>query len=323
MLLAGAAQAEPADTEVGEVIVTALKRSELLSNVGASVTAISSEQLRSTRVEGVGELAGYTPNVDIKSNSPGANVVVTIRGVGIDDFSTTVSPAAGVYVDEVPLSSLALMGLSLFDLERVEVLRGPQGTLYGRNSIAGAINILSARPGSEFGGYVETGYANYDRFELTGAVDLPVSDDLAFRVSGKTVQQAEGYWRSNLLADGTPGSRRIGEQHATALRVQAAYSPTSYLRFNLKLEGERSRSETGPLSFFGSFKMGSPFVLCDPVRADRVDNTQCTDAFGYRNLNAKPEYHGDWIGNFPLRLRQVGGALHTTVDFSGAQLDLI
>ena len=115
---AAAADAVPAATQpaaVDEIVVTAFKREERLQEVGATITALSAQTLRSSRIGGLADLSSYAPNVDIKETVPGALPTVTMRGIGLDDFSTTSSPAAGVYIDEVPLSSPGLM-LSLIHI---------------------------------------------------------------------------------------------------------------------------------------------------------------------------------------------------------------
>ena len=94
--------------------------------------------------------------------------MITIRGVGLNDFGATNSPSAGVYVDQVYVASIAMMAFDMFDLERIEVLKGPQGTLYGRNSTAGALNIITRKPQQSFDAYTTLGYGNYDTLDFEG-----------------------------------------------------------------------------------------------------------------------------------------------------------
>src|SRR5687767_5146962 len=152
------------------IIVTAQRREERLTDVGISITALPERLIEETRITQIENIATAVPNVDIKEQVPGAIPVVTIRGIGLDDFSATNSPSAGVYVDEVPLASTALMSSEIYDLERIEVLKGPQGTLYGRNSTAGALNIITARPGNEFAARFSAGYGNFETFDAEGFV---------------------------------------------------------------------------------------------------------------------------------------------------------
>ena len=134
---------------IGEIVVTAQRREESNLQVGLTLTALSADALAQQRVEQVLDLKGRVPNLDIKEQVPGAMPVITIRGVGLNDFGAANSPSAGVYIDQVYVASIAMMAFDMFDLERIEVLKGPQGTLYGRNSTAGALNIITRKPQQE------------------------------------------------------------------------------------------------------------------------------------------------------------------------------
>lgn len=293
---------EPVASE--RITVTAQKREQDILDVGINVSAISGDQVRTTRVEQVRDLAGYIPNVDIKEQVPGAIPVVTIRGVGLEDFSSTNSPAAGVYVDEVSLSSLALMSFEFYDLERVELLKGPQGTLYGRNSTAGALNIVSAKPDDEFEARATAGYGNYDTWNLEGMINAPLSDTVRLRVSAKTIQQEEGFWTSRLQSDGTPGSRDIGERNIVMGRAQLAIEPNESLDILLKVDAQHSDSEMGQPEHFGTF--------CAPGFTP-IDPANCTDAFLYSDTDGDP-FTGDWAGDFPYEIDQLGTTLTVNGD---------
>src|ERR1043166_2047458 len=188
--------AETSPQKLEEVVVTAQKRIQRLVDVPINVSSMSEKEVRETHIEQVRDVAAYIPNVDIKEQVPGGIPVVSIRGVSLDDFSSTNSPAAGIYVDQVTLSSLALMSFDLYDIERIEVLKGPQGTLYGRNSTAGAVNIISARPTYHPQAYLSAGIANYKTNTVEGMLNLPLGDVLAFRIAGKYLRQGEGFWKS-------------------------------------------------------------------------------------------------------------------------------
>lgn len=126
-----------------EIIVTAQKQKQSVMDVGMSVDALSGAQLISAGVTDPTDLTGLVPSLNVKDNIPGAAPIFTIRGVGLNSFSANNTPTVGVYVDEVFLASSAMMSFPLYDIDRVEVLKGPQGTLYGRNTTAGAIGFLS------------------------------------------------------------------------------------------------------------------------------------------------------------------------------------
>ena len=295
------------------IIVTAQRREERLTDVGISITALPERLIEESRISQIENIATAVPNVDIKEQVPGAIPVVTIRGIGLDDFSSTNSPSAGVYVDEVPLASISLMSNEIYDLERIEVLKGPQGTLYGRNSTAGAVNIITARPQNEFAARLSAGYGNYDMFEAEGMVNVPLGDTLAARISARTVQQSEGYWRSRLL----PGET-IGERDILTGRVQLRWRPSADVDVNLKVEGLRSRSELGQPEFFGTI---NPLTggLCAPVLAGRVDNSQCTDFFGYTDTDGDP-FLGDWARDAIYDVDAWDATLRVEVDLGGVEL---
>ena len=308
VLLRAASAADPAADEsaepaaparggnVEEIVVTAEKRAERLVDVGLNVSSISREDVKNQRIEQIRDLAGYLPNVDIKEQVPGAIPVVTIRGVGLDDFSSTNSPAAGVYVDEVTLSSLALMSFDFYDLKRIEVLKGPQGTLYGRNSTAGAINVITEKASHEFESYVKGGYGNYQAYNLELMANAPVQDWLALRFSGKTIQQNRGFWTSRLDESGASRQRDLGDRDIFLGRLQAAVDLPWAIDWNLKLEGLRQRSELGQPEFFGQ--------LCTPG-SHPIDPQHCTDLFGYTDKDGDP-FKGDWKGKFPYDIDQRG-----------------
>ena len=176
-----------------EIVVTAQKREQRLSDVPITISVADADAIKERRIEAVTDLVVFTPNVSVKENIPGLVPVITIRGVGLNDFSATNNPSAGVYVDEVSLSSLALMNFDFFDLERMEVLKGPQGTLYGRNSTAGALSIVTAKPDfNGFSGRVAGSIGNYQAKDIEAWLNLPASDTLAFRVAAKGIFQDKG-----------------------------------------------------------------------------------------------------------------------------------
>ncbi len=308
-LCAGSAFAQQAEEGalVDEITITAQKREQSIYDVGGTLAVAGAGTLQERRVEQVKDLTNLTPNIDVKEQVPGAMPVITIRGVGLDDFSSANNPSAGVYIDEVYLASLAQMNFDFFDLERVELLKGPQGTLYGRNSTAGALNILTARP--SFGGFearVAAGVGNYESYEAEGMVNIPVSDSFALRFAAKTVGQDEGFWFNRLQG------RDIGRRDVWMGRAQARWASDS-LDVTLKLEGQRVRSEMGQGEFMGVLPSAlSPTVACpgDP---------RCTDFFGYRDPDGDP-FKGDWSGGQFYDVDQWGATLRAQWDLGFAKL---
>lgn len=316
IVIGGACTAQGADGEgeealvFEEVVVTALRKSQRVIDVGATISALTVERLRESRFEQVKDISAGVPNIDIRETLPGVSPVITIRGVGLDDFSTTNSPAVGVAVDDVPLASIALMNGDFFDVARVEVLKGPQGTLYGRNTVGGAVNIVSQKPTDEFDAYVNVGYGNFKTFDAEAMVNFAVSETVALRFSGKTIQQNEGFWKSNRLATGELGERDFGQRDIWLGRAQFAFTPSDDLSFNLSYDGSRVRSEMGQYEQFGTFGAGTPFVPCGPFLNGQTDNSQCVDAFGYSDQDSDP-YRGDWANELPYNIDQHMVVLNT------------
>lgn len=312
---AQAAAAEEAGNDA-TIIVTAQRREERLTDVGLNISALSSETIAEARISQIENLGAAVPNVDIKEQVPGAIPVVTIRGIGLDDFSSTNSPSAGIYIDEVPLVSVALMSSEMYDLKRIEVLKGPQGTLYGRNSTAGAVNIITAPPEDKFAASVTAGYGNFESFEAEGYINAPLSPTLAARISARTVQQGKGFWRSRLL----PGET-IGERDILSGRFQLRWQPTDTLDVNLKIEGMRSRSELGQPEFFGAI---NPLTggFCAPYLAGVPDNSQCTDFFGYTDTDGDP-FLGDWARDAHYDIDSWDATLRIKADLGAVSLTSI
>ncbi len=307
--LAGAAHAaETEGVEIEAITVTAQKRAQDTLDVGVNVAVVSAGDLQARRVGQVSDLSAFTPNVDIKENMPGILPVVTIRGVGLNDFSATNNPSAGVYVDEVYLSSLALMNFDLFDLERMEALKGPQGTLYGRNSTAGAINIVTARP--TFGGVegrIAGGYGDYKTAELEAMLNLPLSDTFALRFAGKGVKQDEGFFYNRSLG------RDIGRRDVRMGRLEARWAPSDTFEALVKLEIQKSRSEVGAPEFFGLVTPpGATGITCP-------GSAGCLDFLGYRDTDGDP-FKGAWSVNPDYDVDQRALTARLTADLGWATL---
>ncbi|MDP3855704.1 TonB-dependent receptor [Phenylobacterium sp.] len=284
ILLAAPPAAAQEATLMEEITVTAQKRAQDVLDVGGTLDVVGANELSERRVEQVRDLTSVVSSLDIKEQVAGAMPIITIRGVGLDDFSSTNNPSAGVYVDEVYLASLAQMSFDLVDLERVEVLKGPQGTLYGRNSTAGALNIVTAKPSTTgFSARAAAGAGDYDSYDLEGMVNVPLSDTLALRFAAKTIQQGEGYYFNRVI------NRDIGRRDLWVGRALARWTPSETLDVNLKVEGQRSRSEMGQGEYFGQFPSPlSPGAPCP-------GSPRCSNFFGYVDLDGDP-FRGDWSG---------------------------
>ncbi len=175
-----------ADVGVGDIVVTANRRAENLQKVPVTVAALGASELAAKGVTDATALNGAVPNLRVNSPFSETQPNFTVRGIGVaNEFNPNAQSPIGVYFDEVYQGFRASHGAALFDLERIEVLKGPQGTLYGRNTTGGAINIITRRPDLDgANGYLTAGYGNYNRFSLTAAAEATLVDDkLGVRVA--------------------------------------------------------------------------------------------------------------------------------------------
>lgn len=175
------AQAAAKPGQLEEVVVTAQKRSEKLQRVPIAVTAFTAAELKRKNITEVSDLGRLTPNANLDTASPfgGAYQVLSasIRGIGQDDFGINLDPGVGVYVDGVYYARTVGANVGLLDVSRIEILKGPQGTLFGRNTIGGAINVVTATPGNVYKADLEATGGSYNRRDFQGTVDLPFIPD--------------------------------------------------------------------------------------------------------------------------------------------------
>ena len=169
---------------IEEVVVTAQKREQNLQDVGISISAFTAENLRAMNVQQSSEIARLTPGVHIAGSNGGQTTNFTIRGVTQSDFAGGIEGPNAVYVDDTYVASLQGQLFGLFDLERVEVLKGPQGTLFGRNATGGLVHFVVAKPKNELGGFANVTYGSYNQARVETALNLPLNDRSAIRVSG-------------------------------------------------------------------------------------------------------------------------------------------
>ena len=181
------------ESGIKDIVVTAQRRAESVQDVPIAISAFTSEQLSAQGVNNTLQLGQYIPNlVAINNTGLGSANGYYLRGLGNSETIATFDPPVGTYVDDIYLSRQNANNLSFLDVQRIEVLRGPQGTLFGRNTTGGAISIIMRDPGEEVGGYVEAGYGRYDRKLFRGSIDLAIGDVLGIKISGYS-QNDDGY----------------------------------------------------------------------------------------------------------------------------------
>ena len=182
-----------------EILVTGQGGTQNLQDVGASVAAFDADYLEALGASSIADISQFTPNLEIRTVFAASNPTLFIRGVGLRDFNANSSSAVAVYNDDIYMNSPAGQLGQLFDVQQVEVLRGPQGTLYGRNASAGAIRVISRKPSGDTNGYTKFTYGKYNELEFEAAMELPITDTISVRVSGR-MRRRDGYTK-NRCAD--------------------------------------------------------------------------------------------------------------------------
>jgi iron complex outermembrane receptor protein len=241
------AQGDAPQGGIEDIVVTAQKKSENLQSVPISVTAIGGDQLAATQGTSLQALQGSIPNVQIDNfaNTP-QSAVFTIRGIGVIEPDPYAGNTVSIVVDGVPQFFSMGALLDLYDVDRIEVLRGPQGTLFGANTTGGVINVVTKQPTGEFGGNVKAVYGNYNRFDVTGSIEAPIIKDvLSFKVAAIHTQR-EG-WVTNVV-DGSD----MGSKNLEAYRAYLRFTPMP--DFDATLQGEYVNARNGaPIIVSGAY----------------------------------------------------------------------
>lgn len=291
-------QPAEADYYGSEIIVTAQKRSQSVNDVGLSITAATAEQLMQAGVRDTADLVKITPGLQFAKSQDGTPVF-TLRGVGFNDYTLGASPAVSVYVDQVPLSYSVFTKGATLDLERVEVLKGPQGLLFGQNSTGGAINYIAAKPSDELEAGFSASYGRFKTFEGSVFVSGPVSDTLQVRASAATTQS--GAWQRSVTRNA-----ELGRQKFYQGRFQAEWNPSDKLSVLFSANGWRDDGDTQAGQLVGT-KLQQTSSLANPaVVANRVaaflsyplsnQNARTADWDSDRSLK-----HNDHFYQFSLR----------------------
>jgi len=238
---------EVEDKKIEVIMVTAQKRVQSINEIGVSMTAFSDDDLKNLGITQPLDLAAQTSNLNINNTFQNSIPNVSIRGLGLNDYAVNNNPATGLYVDEVYLSSPAMLSFQLFDVERVEVLKGPQGTLYGRNTTAGTVTFVSKKPTEDAEGHVSLDYGTFGRTTLEAAVSGELAEGLTGRIAGKTVQQSEGHQYNRYTQD------EVGEVDTTSFRAMLNWKPKDTLDILLNVHSGTDKSDTWLLKVDNSF----------------------------------------------------------------------
>jgi outer membrane receptor protein involved in Fe transport len=240
-----------ADTGIPEIIVTAQKRAQSINDVGLTITALSTDELKKQGVQSMKDMARVVPGLSYADTDHGTPIF-TLRGVGFSDNSLSGYPTTSVYVDEVPLPFAVMAAHASLDLERVEVLKGPQGTLFGQNSTGGAINYIAAKPTKELAAGGDVTVGRFGQGEANGYVSGPLTDTISARLAGQY-----GYgspWQRSYTRDD-----KLGKKNYLNGRLLLDWQATPDLKFRLNVNGWKDRSDPLASQHFGIFpQFGGP-----------------------------------------------------------------
>jgi iron complex outermembrane receptor protein len=275
-----AQQTSPDDQESGiaDIVVTAQRRQESSQDVPIAITAFNAATIEARGISSALDVTQFVPNlVGLNNTGLGTANSYYLRGVGNTESIATFDPPIGTYIDDIYISRQNANNFSFFDVERVEVLRGPQGTLFGRNTTGGAISVVMKEPGDKFGGYAEVGYGSYQRKLARASIDLPLGPRFAAKVSG--------YWQDdNGYAKNSITNERTNENDGWGLR--------------LGVKGELTDSITWNASYTHTFADSTNLLNfdCDPANPANCDGRfvatglKKVNDFGSRFSGAKDDY---------------------------------
>jgi iron complex outermembrane receptor protein len=231
-----------------EIVVTAQKRSESANAVPMSISAFSGDDLRAQGIIDVGDLQKVVPGFSY-TPSPYAVPIYSIRGIGFNESSLGAKPDVSVYVDEVPLAFPIMTAGATLDLQRVEVLKGPQGTLFGQNSTGGAINYIAAKPTNTFEAGVNVDYGRFNSVNLEGFVSGPLSDTLRGRIAIRSEQSDD--WQKSYTTGST-----LGKKNKFSERAILDWTPIEALKVEFSLSGYVDKSDNQAAQFLAFTPLG-------------------------------------------------------------------
>ncbi|MFW2830422.1 TonB-dependent receptor [Sphingomonas sp. ID0503] len=301
--------AEVSQRSIEEIVVTANKREQSVNNVGLTIQAASGLELAQRGIGGVADLAKLVPGFTF-TQSLYSTPVFTLRGIGLYDATFGAAPSVSVYTDQIPRNVPVMSDALDLDIERVEVLKGPQGTLFGQSSTGGAINYIVGKPTSEFRAGADASYERFNRAELSGFVSGPLAQGIKARLAVKGV--SGGAWQRSLSRpdDDNGDSRKIMG------RLTLDIEPTERLNIELMATGVRDRSDPLAPQYAGTLLN----IYGSQAAADASGNPYAqVDAQRYNDLTnpASPGYDASFVG----RQTTVVGRLNGTdpVKAAGAQ----
>lgn len=304
---------EDASGGIEDIVVTAQRREQNLQDVPIAISAFTSDELQTRQITRTIDLFVYVPNLIAHNNtSVGTANSYSLRGLNNNETISTFDLPVGTYVDEVYMSRQSANNFSLFDVERIEVLRGPQGTLFGRNTTGGAINVIMKKPGADFGGFGEVSYGRFERKQARGSVDIPI-------IADKLLSKVQAYYiDDNGYVDNRVTGEKLNSEHSYGFRgalrlladnvtwdVTADYNSQSYANFpnfydpttGSRVSYTRLREDSTVSEVFGGRNYLSPqladnklgntatsWAMTSNLQIEATDNLTVNLITGYRHI---------------------------------------
>lgn len=321
-LPAAAQQAPTTDTPgaLAEIVVSARKREENLQQTPVAVSAFSGDDLAQRRVETTADLTHFVPNMQFdgvaSESGGGASSQVAIRGIGQTDYVLTVEPGVGVYLDGVYISKSVGSLLDTLDLERAEVLRGPQGTLFGRNTIGGAVVLTSRRPSAEPDFSIDLTTGQFDRFDARASISGPLSDSFRVRFSGAYLRR-DGYV-DRVTSSGAKTGETQGAKESVSGRLVAEIDLTSSLQATLAFDASQMNDESPGQVLVRADENGAFAGLYNAF----VPGGQCVPTAGAARFANPVCFNSQWVRPIDSLETTNSGANRSDTDVKGASLAL-
>jgi len=283
--------------EIEKIQITAQKRTQNINEVGVTTTAFNGDMLEDLGIENAVDLGAHTPGLVAVNSTSGSTPIFAIRGIGLDDFSPNNTSGVGVYTDEVFASSPVYLGGQLFDIERIEVLKGPQGTLYGKNTTGGAINFITNKPTDDFEAFVEVDYSSFQTLEVTTAVGGALTDTVNGRFSLNYAKSNEGWQKDE------DTGQEFGLIDTFAVRGQLGF--------------ELGDSGTGLFRVYANKDKSKPLS----PDSQGIENTFGDDSFSALNSPADPTKVS--VGELAVSRDESGSGVALTLDYSFTNFDVV
>lgn len=293
--IAEAQSQEPSFQGLEEIVVTSRRISENMQSTPISVSAFRTEDLEKLHVERIGEIAAYTPNFSTIAGPTGHNdAFFFIRGIGQTDLNAAADPAVGVYIDGVYLGRVVGASFDSLDIARVEVLRGPQGTLFGRNTMGGAVSVTTADPTEDFSGQIMLGGGDRDLQTARASLSVPFSDTFGVALSG--LYKTQDGWSKSIV-----NGKTFDDVDDQAARIKFLWQPNEKFSARLGADISRSRGTSQSQILAGFNPAGaSPFGVPKPPQ---IAADLSTDPYENRSSTLDPKYSLDASGvNLTLTL---------------------